>query len=139
MEEKIFLDKEQMPSEEMLSAALGKSYNLWCVLKGALMKEYPGIIEEWKYYGKKSGWSLKVLLKKRNLFFFLPYKKGFRLGFVFGDKAITEIEKSEVPKQIIDELNAAKKYVEGRSIIIDIKTRKDVPVIVTLAGIKIRN
>jgi hypothetical protein len=139
MEEKIFLNKEEMPEEVMLSAGLGESYDLWCMLRDALKKEYPEIKEEWKYYGKKSGWSLKILLKKRNLFFFLPYKKGFKLGFVFGDKAAGEIGKSNLPKQIVDELNSAKKYVEGRSLIVDIKSRTDIPVILTLVMIKIRN
>lgn len=139
MEEKIFLDKDQMPEEEMLQAVLGKSYNLWCAIRKAIKKEYPEILEEWKYYGKKSGWSLKVLLKKRNLFFFLPYKKGFKLGFVFGDRAAAEIEKSSVPRQLIDELNVAKKYVEGRTLIIDINTLKDIPAITELVRIKIKN
>ena len=83
-------------------------------------------IEEWKYYGPKSGWTLKTLRKKRNLFFFTPHQGYFRIAFVFGDRAVAEILISDLPKAMIEEVKNAKKYAEGRGIRIDVKTRRDV-------------
>ena len=80
----------------------------------------------------------KVILQKEK-FFFTVYEKYFRIGFTFGDKAVTAIEKSELPKSIIDELKNAKKYVEGRGLRIEVKKQSDVKIIVKLVGFKINN
>ncbi len=64
----IFEDKATMPDDEMLGKALGKSNRLWNEVKTHLSAEYGELIEEWKFYGQKSGWILKTLRKKRNLF-----------------------------------------------------------------------
>lgn len=77
-------------------------------------------ITEWKYYGKKSDWVQKLFLKKRNLLFFVPYKKFFRIGMVFGEKAVAEIVKSDLPEEIITEIKTTKKYAEGRGLRIDV-------------------
>jgi len=34
-----------------------------------MINQYGPLTEEWKYYGKKTGWVLKYFYKKRNLFF----------------------------------------------------------------------
>jgi len=68
----IFLDKSVKPTNEMLSGALGQSYKYWEEIKNSLENQYGPLIEEWKYYSATSGWTLKLLLKKRNLFFFAP-------------------------------------------------------------------
>lgn len=139
MEEKIFVEKEVTPNDQLLIEALGDYYLLWCNIRDSLHNEYPDLTEGWKYYGKKSGWSLKLLKKKRNLFFFLPYVTGFKIGFVFGDKAVSEVEQSNLPREIITKLLETKKYVEGRGLYVDVKTPQDVAVILELVKIKIAN
>jgi hypothetical protein len=117
----VFEDKATMPDNKMLAKALGKSYYLWQEIKKHLKAEYGELIEEWKFYGRKSGWILKTLRKKHNLFFFIPLKGSFRVSFVFGDKAVAVAEKSDLPKKLITELKNARKYAEGRGLRIDVK------------------
>ncbi len=74
----VFEDKDTRPDDKMLTGALGKSNRLWQEIKKNLKAEYGELIEEWKFYGRKSGWVLKALRKKRNLFFFIPLKGSFR-------------------------------------------------------------
>ena len=123
MSENVFTDKSVKPNDLLLSEVLGTKYKYWDEIRTSLRNSYEGLIEEWKYYGQKYGWSLKLLLKKRNLFFFTAYKKYFIIGFVFGDKAVSIIEKSDLPKNMIDELKNAKKYAEGRGLRVEIKKR----------------
>lgn len=123
----------------MLSDALGRSYLYWDELKKTLQGQYGPLTEEWKYYGGSSGWTLKLLLKKRNLFFFAPYEKYFRVAFIFGDKAVSAVEESDLPVKMIQELKKAKRYVEGRGLRLDIKKKADIKHVLTLVGIKIRN
>ncbi len=135
----IFSDKSIKPNDRSLAEVLGASYKFWEELKTHLEHEYGVLIEEWKFYSQKSGWTLKLLRKKRNLFFFTPCSNYFRLSFVFGDKAVAEIEKSDLPKTLINELVNAKRYPEGRGLRIEVKSRKDVEHIITLVNIKINN
>ena len=135
----IFLDKSVTPTNEMLSGALGQSYKYWEEIRNTLENQYGPLIEEWKYYSVSSGWTLKLLLKKRNLFFFTPYEKYFRLAFIFGDKAVSAVEKSDLPVKMVQELKSAKRYVEGRGLRLEIKKKTDVKNIITLVAIKINN
>ena len=135
----IFLDKSVKPTNEMLSGALGQSYKYWEEIKNTLENQYGPLTEEWKYYSASSGWTLKLLLKKRNLFFFAPCKKYFRLAFIFGDKAVSAVEKSVLPVKMVQELKNAKRYVEGRGLRLDIKKKTDIKNIITLVAIKINN
>ncbi|UCE05769.1 MAG: DUF3788 family protein [bacterium] len=95
--------------------------------------------EEWKFYGKKSGWIMKTLRKKRNLFFFVPVKDYFKISFVFGDKAVAAIEQSDLPEHIKVELRNARKYAECRGIQIEIKSADETEIIRKLVEIKINN
>ncbi len=135
----IFDDKFVKPTEKKLSEALGASFKYWEEIKSALEAEFGGLMEEWKYYGPKSGWILKLLHKKRNLFFLTPCKGYFRVAFVFGDKAVSAIERSDLPKDVIGEVRNAKKYAEGRGLRIEVKKSGDVENIKKLVAIKIRN
>ena len=135
----LFEDKTTKPDDKMLAKALGKSNRLWEEIKKHLSAEYGELIEEWKFYGAKSGWILKTLRKKRNLFFFIPLKSSFQISFVFGDKAVAAVEKSDLPKKLITELKNARKYAEGRGLRIDVKNSTDVEHIKKLVEIKVNN
>jgi hypothetical protein len=139
LEEIKFNVKSVKPTNRMLSEVLGESYKYWEAIQNFLEEEYGNVIEEWKYYGQKYGWSLKLLQKKRNLFFFIPHEKSFVIGFVFGDKAVSVIEKSKLPKKTIEEIKNAKKYMEGRGLRIEIKSQKEVEIIKILIKIKVDN
>ena len=79
---------------------------------------------------------LKVLRKKRNLFFCIPMKGGFRIAFVFGEKAVSAVQSSDLPEAIKLELKNARKYAEGRGLRIDVKSARDVENIRKLVEIK---
>lgn len=135
----ILLDKSIVPGDELLKATLGVSFKFWEEIKKGIIDLHGPVNEEWKFYGAKSGWTMKLLYKKRNLFFLIPYEKYFTLGFVFGDKAVKEIEKSSIPKPLIEELLNARKYAEGRGLRVDIKKKGDFKTVFELVRIKIEN
>ena len=91
---------------------------------------------EWKHYGAKSGWILKLLLKKRNLFFLTPGDGHFRVAFVFGEKAVEAIAEGGFAASLVGELQAARKYAEGRGLRIEVESDADVRTVVALAKIK---
>ena len=133
----VFIDKNIKPDNQMLADALGSSYKLWDKIKISLTTNYGNLSEDWKFYGQKIGWTLKLLYKKRNLFFLTPYENYFQIAFIFGNKAVTIIEKSDLPKNIIEEIKNARKYAEGRGLRIAIKKQNDVKLVLRLTEIKI--
>lgn len=139
MEDYLFLDKSNEPTELDLKEVLSDTYNLWTDIKLTISSQYGSTISEWKFYTKKTGWTLKTLLGKRNLFFFKPYNKYFTLTFVFGDKAVNAVEDSDVSENLKQTLREAKKYAEGRGISVEVKNKKNVKDVLKLLDIKINN
>ena len=139
MSANVFIDKLAKPDDQALVRALGKTYPLWAEIEKHIATTLGKSVEEWKYYGLKSGWTMKTLYKKRNLFFFTACKGYFRIAFVFGDRAVAEILKSDLPKALIEEVTNAKKNAEGRGLRVDVKTRRDVESVKKLIAIKVTN
>ena len=139
MLEKLLYDKTKKPADKDLSEVLGSSYKNWEEIKKFLNEEFGSVVEDWKFYGQKYGWALKMLLKKRNLFFFVPGNNKFKIAFIFGDKAVSVVEKTDLPKELIEELKNAKKYMEGRGLSIEMKSKKQVDIIKKLVRIKVEN
>ncbi|HEY9167118.1 MAG TPA: DUF3788 family protein [Candidatus Kryptonia bacterium] len=134
-----FPDKAVIPDEMKLLKILGDTGKFWREIRSYIEKDFGPVKSEWKFYSEKSGWTMKLLLKKRNLFFLSPVDGGFRMSFIFGDKAVSAIEESDIPKKIIDEVRNAKKYVEGRGIRMEVKSAKTVEIVKKLIKIKIEN
>jgi hypothetical protein len=139
MSANVFIDKLPKPDDQALFRALGKTYPLWAEIENHVATAHGGSTQEWKCYDPKSGWSLKTLLRKQNLFFFTPYQGYFRIVFVFGDRAVAEILTSDLPKALIEEVENAKKYAEGRGLRVEVKTRRDVESVKKLIAIKVMN
>lgn len=135
----VFIDKTIIPNNQMFANTLGASYKLWEKIKSSLTINYGELNEDWKFYGQQIGWTLKLLYKKRNLFFLTPYENYFQIAFLFGDKAVAIIEKSDLPQNIIDELKYARKYAEGRRLRMAVKKPNDVKLVLKLTEIKISN
>ncbi len=139
MEENAFNDKSVVPDGRTLLKTLGDMGDVWLELRRYVQNNYGPAIEEWKYYGSKSGWTMKLLLPRKNLFFFTALKEGFRLSFVFGDRAVEAILRSDLPKNIIDEVANSKKYPEGRGLRVEVKDRRAAAAVRELIRIKAEN
>ena len=139
MVEYLFLDKTTKPTEDNLKEVLSSSYKYWSEIQQEISAKYGEVIPEWKFYDKKTGWTMKNILKKRNLFFFKAYNGYFNLTFVFGDKAVSEIEKSAISEELIQEICSSKKYMEGRALAVKVSKKSDLRDIYKLIEIKFHN
>jgi hypothetical protein len=139
MTENSFLEKKQRPDLPGLKKALGDSFEIWENFLNELKKDYKFINEEWKYYGTKYGWSLKIYLKKRNLFFFTAGKNCFIIAFVFGDRGVKAVENSGLSPDLINKLVTAPRYEDGRGIKITVQKTPDIVQVNNLVKIKIEN
>jgi hypothetical protein len=133
MTQNLFLDKNSPPTPSLVAEALGPRARYLDELKGHV----PGpLAEDWKYYGKTIGWTLKLLLGQRNLCFVVVCKGYFAVSFVFGDKAVRLVEQSRLPPEVVQELVNARRYAEGRGIRLEVKSRRAVEHAKVLLDIK---
>lgn len=139
MSEIVLNDKNFKPDDTVISSIIGTNLKYYKEIKDYIKKSYDNITEEWKFYGQKYGWQLKIFYKKRNLLFIIPSESYFRIVFIFGDKAVERIEDSEISEKLKREVKTAKKYAEGRGISIKVEDENYIEDIKRLIDIKKNN
>lgn len=134
-----FNDKQVMPDEASLASEIGETKAYLDQICRFIEAETGQLTLEWKHYGQKSGWTLKLLSKKRNLLFVGPKYGYFIIAFVFGDLAVEAVLKSQLPETIKNELMNARKYAEGRGIRFEIRDGSLLESVEQLIRIKLAN
>ena len=139
MSEISFYDKNIKPDDNLLAEKTGETFKYWVEIKKHIKEHCGETTEEWKFYGKNYGWQLKTFYKKRNLFFLIPGESSYKIVFIFGDKAVSEIEKSDISEDLKNTVINAKKYAEGRGLAVEVEDEKYISDIKTLINIKLNN
>lgn len=139
MQPKLFHDASFQPSDKWLADIYGKAWKYWETIRNHLHEDIGDIDEAWKFFYKKSGWVLPVRRKKRTLFWLRPYEGYFCITYWFGDRAVNEVERSDIPGTLICELKNARKYRIGRSLRIEVRKAQDISVVKKLIAIKMSN
>lgn len=135
----IFIDKNEVPTEEQLCDALGETYPFWQFITSQALVLHPEATTLWHYSGEKFGWSFRISDTKRVLIYLLPRDRFFKVAFVFSQKATDAVLKSDIADSIKNELMAAKPNAEGRGIRIAITNESQINDIKQLISIKISN
>lgn len=133
----IFDDKNKKPESVDVIKALGNTGALWDSIKEFIIQNYSGSAEEWKFYGKSSGWTLLLKYKKRTVLYLFPGYTSFIVLFVFGEKAIQKAYESTLPHYILEKIEGAVPYLEGKSFQITVNNEQDIEYIKRLVDIKI--
>jgi hypothetical protein len=137
MDKSIFTDRNKMPGDGDLAAALGNTLDLWQQIQNHVRAKFPAAQEEWNYPGDKYGWSFRIKDRKRAIIYLLPRDGFFKAGLVFGQKATDAVLASNVSDDVKTALRAAKAYAEGRGIRIDVQDKATAADIETLIDIKL--
>jgi hypothetical protein len=137
MDKSIFTDKNKMPGDSELAAALGSTLKLWQQIRDYVHAKFPAAQDEWNYPGDKYGWGFRIKDKKRAIVYLLPRDRFFKAALVFGQKATDAVLASTVSEEIKTELRSAKAYAEGRGLRIDVQDEAIAADIRTLIDIKL--
>lgn len=135
----LFDNPHTEPDQHMLAVALGDTWSYLNRTISFIADQYGKFTSEWKCYGKKSGWILKLYSGKRNVLFLIPCEGYFKVSFTFGEKALQQIMLEELPGFNKQELLDAKKYAEGRTIQYPVRTDRDAENLLALVRIKLEN
>ncbi len=94
---------------------------------------------EWKWYGAKYGWSLKLFEKKRNLCF-LGLKEGaFDAAIIFGDRVREAALGGSAAEDVKALLRDARHYPEGWGVRVTVAKKADLELVRRLLEIKRTN
>ena len=110
----------------------------WDQLVAELASEHDVTTREWKSYGAKSGWSLRLMRGKRTIVWLVPSAGCFEVAFIFGEKALTAIRQTAVSR-VLRMLDEAPEYPEGTGLRFQVTAVKDIAVVKKLAAIKLLN
>ena len=123
---------EAVPSASELTAALGKTKNLW----DAVLAEF-STTQEWKRYSNKAPWSLRVLRGKRTILWLSPREGFFQAAIILGDKAIAAAKSGKPSQRLCKLIEEAPRYTEGAGLRIEVKTARDLALVRKLVAVKI--
>ena len=131
-----FLDRGSPPSEQELEVVLGRSSSLWAELRTDLASDFAPLSEKWSFSGKTHGWILRLQQKKRTVLYMVPCPGYFVASFALGEKAYQTAHASRLPARVLEILQHAPKYPEGRGVRLEVRVGKDLSNVEALAAIK---
>ncbi len=131
-----FDDRSRRPDAARLRATLGPVAPLWRRLLDGAAGLDPNVVEAWHFAGPKYGWSLRVKQKDRVLFHMTPCSGHFLAGIVLGEKTIASAQAQGLPKRVLEVLEAAPRYAEGRGIRHEVSSDRDLRVVLSLLELK---
>ncbi len=134
-----FDDPAARPSKEAIHEVLASTSPLWFEFIEYLADHYPPVTEEWAFPGQKYGWSLRLIHKKRRIIYMTPRREHFVEAVVLGDKAVAVANERGLPRALLDEINSARRYAEGRGVRLQVRSQEDLEVVKRLADIKVAN
>jgi hypothetical protein len=132
-----FDDKASAPTAAELASVLGRASGAWSSLKESLLAECRPLTEVWSFAGKAFGWSLRLKRDTRIIVYMTPCRGYFLASFVLGEKACLAAREARLLPSVLELIESAPKYAEGRGVRIPVRNKKECASIRTLAAIKL--
>jgi hypothetical protein len=134
-----FAGRKAAPSVAELKTVLKDSFGLWHELIEDLKSDLDLDGQEWNKSSTKSGWALRLQLKKRNIVYLSPGNGIFLASFALGGMAMEEVQRSNLPADVMNNIANAKRYAEGTAVRIEVRNKEDAGLVRQLAKIKSAN
>jgi hypothetical protein len=125
------VDGSHAPTDDEVRALLGRTFPLY----QAVLTLAP-VRPEWRFYGPKYGWSLKLFEKKRNLCFVGVDRGELSVAFILGEKALARALDADLPEPLADKVRHARKYPEGYGVTLSLSKKADLDSVRRLLEIK---
>jgi hypothetical protein len=132
----VFDDKAQPPDEKALRTALGPAKAHWDAIVAHGIDAFDGVKPEWKFYGKKHGWQMKLLCKGRALLYLIPHERSFLAGLALRESALDAVRKAKLPKALVRAIEEATAYSEGKPARVEVTSARDVTTVRKLLAVK---
>ncbi|MGD0028806.1 MAG: DUF3788 domain-containing protein [Candidatus Bathyarchaeia archaeon] len=131
-----FNDKSRPPQDDDLATTLGSTFVFWNELKRHIASRFTPLQTEWGFTSMKSGWGLRLKQEKRTILYMTPCQGYFLASLALGEKAVKAAHESDLSGSVLNIIDNAKKYVEGRGVRIEVRSAEDSRNVEKLALIK---
>jgi hypothetical protein len=131
-----FDDKSKPPQETELAAMLGSTWDLWEELRRSIGTRFVPLSEDWGFSSKSTGWGLRLKRDPRTVLYMTPCKGYFLASFALGEKAVAVARASDLPTWVLEAIETAPRYAEGRGVRFEIRSSEAVRCMEQLAVIK---
>jgi hypothetical protein len=136
MEAKDILLQSQPPDDEQIASALGPAQPAWNLLMARLRERFGPLTPEWKVYSKKAGWTLRLLAESTALVYRRPHAAHFAASVVLGEGAMERLRTDGFPHAVIQAALNARRYAEGTTVTIEVRTTDEADVLARLVALK---
>jgi hypothetical protein len=130
------MSPEPAPGPPELSLLLGKARTAWDALR-TFLDGLEGVTGEWKFYGEKHGWQLKLVAHKRALLYLIPRDGRFTAALALRDPAIATLRAAGIPDAVVREIEAAKPSPEGKPARVEVRGARELPLVKKLVAAKL--
>lgn len=131
-----FTDKAHQPTDEDLQRVLGKAHSAWTRLIELVTREIDAISQAWGFTSASTGWGLRLRRGERIIVYMTPGSGKFLVSFALGEKAVAAARAKKLPSWVIEGIDAAPRYAEGRGVRFEISGARKVVPLAALARIK---
>jgi Protein of unknown function (DUF3788) len=136
MEKPCLNDKDEYPSDEVLSRCLGEVKDTWDLFMQLITERYPSFGGEWRYYRDGSSWLYKLAKKKKTICWVCVYPHRFKATFYFPDRAEEFISASKLKREYVDQFLRGRKYGKIRGVTVAVQRPTDLNTAKMLIDIK---
>lgn len=129
------------PDGEALADLMGKSAAAWESLYRGIGEEFGPLDEKWSFSQKTGTWLLQLKQQrgKRTILYLSPRPTHFLASFVLGEKACKAAQAARLPEPLLEAIDSAPRYPEGRGVRLTVRTKKEMEGVLLLARIKMAN
>lgn len=131
-----FADKRQPPTENDLKLVLGKSFSAWVRLIQLVSDRIVLISQVWGFTSASTGWGLRLKCKERVILYLTPREGHFLVSLALGEKAVAAAHARKLHVAVLEAIDSAPRYAEGRGVRLEVRRAREVPALATLAEIK---
>ena len=132
----VFADRAHQPDDEELASALAATAGLWNELRHAIGARFAPVSATWGFSSKSTGWGLRLADATRTILYLTPRDGDFLASFALGERAVKAARESGLSPAVLDAIDAAPRYAEGRGVRLAVRTAGDVREVMRLAEIK---
>ena len=132
----VLTDGQQPPTRDRLRSALGPASAHWDRLLTLIADHIDGARPVWKF---NKGWSVRVLHDARVLVYMTPQQGHFLVSMALGERAVAAAHAAKLPASVLQVIDSAPRYAEGRGVRIVVRTGRQVSSLARLAVIKHEN
>ena len=132
-----FTDKKQRPSQTEIQGMMGVGLTYWDELLQFVREQYAPD-EEFRFmYGKKYGWALRFQMRRKLLTSFYPTDGGLTVQINLGPDAVDQALEMSLGENVMNVINRATAYSEGRWLFIPVKSPQDIQDIQRLIALRV--